>query len=164
MRKGVILTLAGALVLGVGILASAQSSEPTTESESEGKEHRRGDHGFVRDQIGREVLADLVEDGTITQAQMDAILAAFEAKKAELEAERSERVSQWKSFWEDGVLTVDEIEQLPISDKFLDEDGPFAEALQDGQITEDELGQIKEDWGHRHKGHKHHHGWKRSRA
>ena len=137
MRKGVILTLAGALVLGVGILASAQSSEPTTESESEGKEHRRGKHGFVRDQIGREVLAELVEGGTITQAQMEAILAAFEAKKAELEAERSERVSQWKSFWEDGVLTADEIEQLPISDKFLDEDGPFAEALQDGQITED---------------------------
>lgn len=93
-----------------------------------------------------EVLANLVEDGTITQAQADAILGGvqteLEARRAEFEALRQ----QWEetrekiyAFLKDGVITQAEIDTLPA-------DNPLREAFdsiaEDGQITLDQLQQF----------------------
>jgi membrane-bound lytic murein transglycosylase B len=89
-----------------------------------------------KDGLLDEVLADLVANATITQAQADAITGAIadkvEAKRAELEALRQ----KWQEFIADGVITQDEIDQLPA-------DNPLRQAwdsiAQDGQVTLDQL-------------------------
>ncbi len=89
-----------------------------------------------------EVLGDLVEDGTITQNQSDAIVTAIEERKAEAHATWEEHKSQLATFWEDGILTSEEIEQLPMANWITDPDGPLAEALEDGSITKEELDEL----------------------
>ena len=90
-----------------------------------------------------EVLADLVATGTITQAQSDAITQALAQaitdRQADLEQQREQAEAEWaqmKGFLEDGVITQDEVNELP-------EDSPFREVFnsiaQDGQITLDQL-------------------------
>lgn len=81
------------------------------------------------------VLADLVEDGTISQEQSEAITAALAEKRSQALEEAKAALDQLKAFWEDDVLTSDEISRLPRADRVTDSEGPFAEALEDGQIT-----------------------------
>lgn len=83
-----------------------------------------------------DVLADLVSDGTITQAQSDAITAALddrvEAERAEMEA-RMELMRQMVS---DGIITQEEIDQLPADDPLRE---AFDSIANDGQISIDQL-------------------------
>jgi hypothetical protein len=96
-------------------------------------------------QLLDDVLTDLVDNGTISQAQADSINDALDQavadKQAEFEAQRQQMEQTWDqihSFLEDGVITSDEIAQLP-------EDNPLSnleDILADGQITQEELDSV----------------------
>ena len=112
----------------------------------------KGGHGFgfhvevgAPGQILDDVLTDLVANGTITQSQADAINDALDQaiadKQAEFEANRQQMEQTWEqiqAFLEDGVITSDEIAQLP-------DDNPLSnleDILADGQITQEELDSV----------------------
>lgn len=97
-----------------------------------------------------EVMAGLVADGTLTQAQADEVEARLRAAHEEHRAERLERREERranreliKGFLEDGVIDSDELAQLGDDHPFNDPDGPFAEAAADGEITLEELRELK---------------------
>ena len=147
MRKTIAILAAGVLIIGGAAVASAQTDE--ADEPIPAREMSRGDHAA-------EVLGELVENGTITQAQSDAIQAAFEAKRVELQAEREERRAemeagreQLEEAWSDDVLTLEEAEALPFADRLTDPEGPLAEAWADGELTKDEMREAHEEFGHR---------------
>jgi polyhydroxyalkanoate synthesis regulator phasin len=95
-----------------------------------------------RDGLLDEVLADLVTSGVITQDQSDAITDALTARvderQAEAEAQRQKMEEMWtqiQGFLEDGVITADEIAQLPADNPFSN----ISSILEDGQVTLEEL-------------------------
>ena len=73
------------------------------------------------------VLDGLVSKGTITAGQEQAIVEAWVAKRGDLKAERQ----QIKQFLADGVLTADELAQLP-ADSPLQQLAPL---MKNGQLT-----------------------------
>ena len=75
----------------------------------------------------KSVLDPLVAGGTITSAQEQAIIDAWAAKRDELKAVRQ----QLRAFLADGVLTADELAQLP-ADSPLQQLKPL---MTNGQIT-----------------------------
>ena len=77
------------------------------------------------------VLDGLVAKGTITAPQEQAIVGAWVAKRTELQAERG----QLRTFLADGVLTADELAQLP-ADSPVQQLKPL---MTNGQITVDQL-------------------------
>jgi hypothetical protein len=92
-----------------------------------------------------DTLTDLVNSGVITQAQADAITDALaqavEDKQAEFEAERAQIEQTWEQiqgFLEDGVITPDELAQLPADNPISN----LEEILADGQITQEELDSV----------------------
>jgi len=99
----------------------------------------------------KQVLSDLVSAGTITQAQSDAITNALQQaitdKQNQLQQQRQELQQEWtqiKGFLQDGVITQDEVNQLPA-------DSPFRQAFnsiaQDGKITTEQLQQLMGGFG-----------------
>ncbi len=144
MRKAVII---GAVVLLVGTATAVWANTDASDSDAESGDRTWG-HRFGSGLS--DVLAELVEDQTITSAQADAIIAAVESKRAEFVAARAEMKELLATFWEDEVLTAEEIAQLPNAERFTAEDSPFADALADGEITKDELAEKKgRAWGGR---------------
>ena len=121
-------------------------SDTTTDADGE------GGHGFgfhvdmaAPGQLLDDVLTDLVANGTITQAQADAINDALDQavadKQAEFEADRQQMEQTWEqiqSFLEDGVITSDEIAQLPEGNPLSN----LEDILADGQITQEELDSV----------------------
>ena len=73
------------------------------------------------------MLDGLVAKGTITAGQEQAIVDAWIAKRGELKAERQ----QLRTFLADGVLTADELAQLP-ADSPLQQLTPL---MKNGQLT-----------------------------
>lgn len=147
MRKILIsVVAAGVLVAGAFVASSLTTSAASAQTADEDttQTFERPERGAV---MG-EVLAGLVEDGTIKQSQADAIIAALDEKRAELEANRPEgrdgrrgpaaHRRHIQALLEDGVISADEIAALPDDHPFKDADGPFAEELADGQITQEE--------------------------
>lgn len=132
MRKWIAALTVGALVVGGSAIASAQTADPATDPATD------------RPGIVSQVLDELVTDGVITEDQAAAIVTALDEARQERRAERQARREQLRSFWEDGVLTADEIAQLPEPNPFSDPDGPFAAYLDDGQLTTDEVRQVRE--------------------
>ena len=110
--------------------------------------------GEVRLKVGggflEEVLAELVSGGTITQAQSDAITDALQAKADEKMAEMEARRTLIEGFVEDGVITQDEINQLPEDDPLR---AAFNSIADDGQITLDQLRELGPFGGHGGPGH-----------
>jgi polyhydroxyalkanoate synthesis regulator phasin len=103
-----------------------------------------------RDAIAPDVLADLVDDGVITQEQADAILDALATRIEELRAERGERgdgrggfgpgrFGDLRELLDDDVIDADELAELGEDHVLNDPDGPFAEYLDDGELTSEEL-------------------------
>jgi hypothetical protein len=132
-----------------GASASPSASSSPSDGSGSGSKHGRAfGFGLVNDDgesLLDQVLADLVSAGTITQAQSDAITqglqTAAEEKQAELEAQRQQMeqmLTQIQGFLEDGVITSDEIAQLPADNPFSN----LQEILADGQITQEELQSI----------------------
>jgi len=105
-----------------------------------------------------EVLGDLVGDGTLDQGDADAVRTALEARheevRAEMEAWREENPGRFErgfrrgfamgGLLEDGVIDTAELAELPDDHPSKDPDGPAAEFLIDGQLTEDELSHLGE--------------------
>lgn len=140
MRK-IAIPIAAVLVLGVATAVMARGAH-------------RGSGGGVRSErtsLLGQVLDELIEDGTITQQQSDAIKAALEEKRSEALEEAKAALDQLKAFWEDDVLTSDEIAQLPAADRITGAGGPLAEALEDGQITREELDEIRSEHSRTHR-------------
>jgi hypothetical protein len=146
--KKIILSVAAAGILVVGAFAastittseaSAQTDDPPVVTD----EVRRPHPGAILD----EVLGDLVEDETLDQDQADAVKDALETKRDELKEEYGDRkdrrghreaMQEQTQLWlEDGVISAEELAELPF-DLPRSEDGPLAEALNDGQITQAE--------------------------
>ncbi|WP_420612958.1 hypothetical protein [Candidatus Spongiisocius sp.] len=146
---------AAALVLGLGAAAWAQTGSEESAGENGESTGKAWEHPV---RVGLDgVLADLVEDGTITQIQADAIIAAVEERRSAARAAREEFKALLDAFWDDGVLTADEIAQLPNADRITAADGPFSDALSDGQITKEEMeeinGRVPDRRGHHGRGH-----------
>ncbi|MGB5656327.1 MAG: hypothetical protein WBN35_06920 [Acidimicrobiia bacterium] len=113
-----------------------------------------------------EVLGDLVADGTLEQGDADAVKAAVEARHAEaragMEAWRQENPGRFErgfkrgfalgGLLEDGVIDATELADLPDDHPLNDPDGPAAEFLTDGRLTEDELKQLGEQLHERRAG------------
>lgn len=134
--------------------ALAQTTEaPAAEAPTDGRPD------FLRPgEIVDEVLADLVADGTLEQGDADAVKAALEARyeevRAEMEAWREDNPGRFErgfkrgfamgGLLEDGVIDATELAELPDDHPLNDPDGPAAEFLADGQLTEDELKQLGE--------------------
>lgn len=129
--------VAGAFFASSVVPAPADAQVADTETTSPRAE--------ARQEILDEVLAGLVADGTITQAQADAVSTAITDKAAELRSERQAMRELIKSFLEDDVITSDELAQLGDDHPFNDPDGPFAEAAEDGEITKEELRELRRE-------------------
>lgn len=147
MKRLLWLPVAGfLLVAGAAVAAAAPGLADTAQSllANQGM-GSKGAAGFEAGGPGallEDVLGDMVGTGVITQEQSDAIVAALttaaEDRRAELEAQRAEMREMWTQiggFLEDGVISADEIGQLP-------DDNPFSslsDILADGQVTQEEL-------------------------
>ncbi|CAN5871106.1 hypothetical protein BH23ACT4_BH23ACT4_13500 [soil metagenome] len=141
-QKLVAATVAGGLLVGAGFatavisnpgIASAQGDSPeSTEETNVGpfKNH---------DSVLEDVLSDLVEEGTIDQGQADAIVEALDAKTAELRTATQDVRGLIARLLEDGVLTDEELAQLPDVFPFNDLERIFGEALDDGELTLEEF-------------------------
>ncbi|MGI9666346.1 MAG: hypothetical protein ACR2N2_04480 [Acidimicrobiia bacterium] len=143
---------AGVLVAGAFVAstvttgtASAQSVEVQTTTDTDSEKPERGEHL-------EEVLSSLVTDGTLTQPQADAVQEALAAKHEELKAEREARQEerqaareQVKEMLEDDVIDSSELAELGDDHPFNDPDGIFAEAAADGQITSEELKELRKE-------------------
>lgn len=144
---------AGILVAGA-FVASTVASDPADAQTS--------DTTIVDDGVGpvEGVLDDLVADGVLTQDQADAVLSAlrdeWEERRTEREARREERRAERdliRGFLSDDVIDADELAQLDDDHPFNDPDGPFADAAADGEITVEELREIRgdhRDWHRRY--------------
>lgn len=139
-------SIVGALLIGAGLIASAVSSPSTASAQEDTDEPQES--GPVSRALGflGEVLDDLVGNGTITQEQADAIVAASEEKIAELREEKQANRQLFEDMLEDGVITEDEASELP-DDHFLFDDR-FDEAWEDGQLDSDDL----RAWRREHRG------------
>lgn len=143
MRKTVAALTAGALITGGALVATAQTDDAdTTDPKPPVVEMERGER--ISSFFG-----EMVAEGVISQDQADTMLAELESRHQDRVAEREERRAAFESAWEDDVLTRAELEELG-ADRILAEDGPFAEALGDDQITRDEFDAIHAELGPRH--------------
>lgn len=141
--------VAGAVVAVAGTSAPAEAQEVATTVDEEAG---RGEVALD------EVLDGLVADGVITEAQSEEVRAAFMEKRAEIaaerearRAERSEQRELIRGFLEDDVIDEDELAQLPDDHRWFEDDSPLAEALEDGELTRDELREAAPAHTHRHR-------------
>jgi hypothetical protein len=158
MRK-VLAALTAAAVLVLGAFTAAAVSRPssaaarssgtddssTTVAPAPGDKPQRG-------KLVEDVLSGLVDDGTITQDQADAVAEAFAQKFEEMRTDRPDRMGApfgphrglfgLRDMLEDGVIDADELAKLPADSPLRDPDGPAAPYLDDGQITVEELHEI----------------------
>lgn len=124
MRRLTVILAAGVLVLGGATVVAAQT-ETDSAADGPGRVHT----------LVQEVLDQLVAEGTLTQAQADAVDDALVAKRDELRAEREAVRQQLEEFWSDGQLTEEEIERLPEGSRWQ----RYSELLDDGVIEREEL-------------------------
>lgn|GEM_PF-2055590 len=165
MRRFLVPLIAAGVLVGAGAVYAASRGQDTAEprggdattstvateraapDDTRDRTSQRGGSGLVTD-----TLEGLVADGTITQTQADEIAAALQAKREEVragiqardehESERSDAASGLGDLLEDGVIDAAELETLPESHPLRDPDGPAADFLDDGRITQDELDQM----------------------
>lgn len=104
-----------------------------------------------------QVLADLVSQNVITQAQSDAITGELQtridAQRADMEAQREQMrqtMEQVQGFLEDGTITQDEINQLPADSALRT---AFDSIAQDGKITVEQLRDLGPGFGFMGGGH-----------
>lgn len=138
MRKTVAALTAGAVIVTGAAIASAQSDEEAPSTDSAVEEPRS-----ARGRVLSGVLDELVTAGTITQEQADAILEALQAKRDEFRETRTANRQALRELLADGVLTAEELEQFPEWHPLRDPNGPAAPYLEDGQLTTEELAEIR---------------------
>ena len=147
MRTSLVALIAGSMIIGGAAIAVAQTDDtPTgTTIESTVGERTRGGHleGF---------FSDMVAEGVISQDQADTLTAELRERFEERRAAIAERREAFQAAWEDNVLTVAELEELGAG-RILAEDGPFADALEDGELTRAEFEEIRREFPRRGPGH-----------
>ena len=146
--KKIIASIAAAGVLVVGAFAAStitisEASAQTDETPVVTDEVRRPNPGAILDGV----LDDLVTNGTLEQIEADAVSSAMAQKWDEIKEKVGDRMDRRthrrdmhdkiQSWLEDGVISADELAELDF-DLPRFEDGPLAEALEDGQITQAE--------------------------
>ena len=156
--------VAGAFAASTVVDSPAHAQTAVTTATETGDVPADGRPDFARPgEILDEVLGDLVTDGTLDQGEADAVKAALEAKheevRAEMESWREANPGRFErgfkrgfamgGLLEDGVIDADELAELPDGHPFKDADGPAADYLADGQLTEDELKQMGEQFHQR---------------
>ena len=140
------------LTLGAGIVGISYASEiPMAKKvfiQDEVSPNEGGKHNLLED-----VLEGLVEEEALSVEQADTILNTMAARKLEMKAEREEIKNLIKEMFEDGEITVVELDSVTTIDqekidRFKDH---FSEELEDGVISEEEFkDNIK---SHHRKGH-----------
>jgi hypothetical protein len=130
-----ILVAAGVATAAITSPGVASAQEDPEESTEETNDRPFKDHSSILE----DVLSDLVADGIIDQSQADAILEALESKAAELRSEAQNLRGLISGFLEDGVITTEELDQLPDVFPFNNLESIFGDALDDGELTQDEL-------------------------
>ncbi len=93
-------------------------------------------------------LQSLIADGTLTADQVDAVVAALESARDERPHPMRRGIrAGWQiaEMLEDGVIDAAELAELPEGHPLSDPDGPAADYLDDGQLTEDELAELRKD-------------------
>lgn len=124
-----------------GELSSDEMEEVRAARQAEMEERKA-----EREAAVAEALQALVDDGTLTTGQVDAILEALEtARDQRPHRMRRGMRAGWQiaELLEDGVIDADELAELPEGHPLADPEGPAAEFLDDGQLTEDELAQLR---------------------
>jgi hypothetical protein len=134
LSKTIVLPLAAAALVVVGtgaVLATTAPSSPSaTEAVVGAAPSATPAPGASSAPVApylRSMLDPLVTKGTITGAQEQAIVDAWVAKRSASQAERK----QLRAFLSDGVLTADELAQLP-ADSPLQQLKPL---MKNGQLT-----------------------------
>jgi hypothetical protein len=124
----------------VGVFADASPSPGTSPSTATGTQ-QTGPQGLFQ-----QVLADLVSQGVINQNQSDAITQALQNKvdqlKTQAQQQRQElqqERQQIQTFLQDGVITQDEIDQLPADSPLRQ---VFDSIAKNGQVTLQQLQQL----------------------
>jgi polyhydroxyalkanoate synthesis regulator phasin len=149
------LIAAGVLVAGVAVTGVVAGSSAEAQTPDDGTVFEKPERGSAI----KDVLDELVAENEITQSQADTIVAALEAKWEELRADRPDGFRGHRrgfragarfgfhlaELLEDGVIDASELAELPEGHPFTDPDGPFADALEDGEITAEELRDVREE-------------------
>lgn len=153
MRKKIIagLTTIG-LVGGAGITTAVVSSPGLAVAQEDGAEAPQVSGSEHR---GGGPLAGLVESGVLDEAEATAVgdvlrelreAAREEAGEEGFRPGRRHPVRagfRLHELLEDGVIDADEVAGLPEDSPILDPDGPFAPYLEDGQLTQEEMEELK---------------------
>lgn len=141
MKKTILAAAVGLMVLAGATVAFAQTNESATSTTTAtGASADRLFGGYA------DVLDGLVTDGTLTQEQADAVVAALEAHHAAMHAQRDTVRAAMQEAWSDGVITEDELSALPNGgSRLTDPDGPLAEYWEDGQLTQEELDEARSE-------------------
>lgn len=149
MKKVLAAAAAAGVLMAGAFTASVVGSEPATaQTPDETTATERGPGSLLT-----EVLDELVADSTIDQATADAIKEAVEAKVQE--KRESGEFRHWgrrghgsghdfRGLLDDGVISAEELAELPDDHPLNDPDGPAADYLDDGELTEDELSEIRQ--------------------
>lgn len=124
--------LLSATISSPGVASAQDDSQDPSEETNVGPFQN---HGSVLE----DVLSDLVEDGTIDQSQADAIVEALDAKTTEFRTAAQDLRGLIAGFLEDGVITAEELDQLPDVFPFNNLERVFGDALDDGELTLDEF-------------------------
>lgn len=139
-------TVAGSLLVGAGLVTAAISAPGVAAAQDHSNEPSEEIHvGPFQDHrpILEDVLSNLVEDGTIDPSQVDAVVEAVDAKAAELRASAQNIRGMIARLFEDGVLTAEELDQLPDVFPFNQLERVLGDALDDGELT---LEEFREAW------------------
>lgn len=156
-RKIWVTSIAGALLIGAGLIASAVSSPATASAQEDTGDSEDGAETSRESSFLDGVLDELVEEGTITQDQADAIIEASEAKLSELREKWEDfeqrpghgpgvwfgRGFRFGSLLDDGGIDQDEYDSL--ADEHPLKQADVSEYLDDGLITPEELGELKSE-------------------
>ncbi len=153
MRKKIIAGLATVgLVAGAGVTTAVVSTPGLAVAQEAGDEAPEVPGPENR---GGGPLAGLVETGVLDEEEVAAIhdvlrelreAAREEAGEDEARPHRRHPVRagfRLHELLEDGVIDADEIAGLPEDSPVLDPEGPFAPYLEDGELTQEELEELK---------------------
>lgn len=164
MRKVLASLLAAGLLVAGGVAfalvqdAPAATAQETTTEDDTATTDDSADTSLERPRRGAivaEVWEELIADGVVTAEQAETIQAAFQEKMAEIRAEFGDRGPRHRFHFqlgqllEDGVIDADELAELGEDHPLNDPDGPFADAAADGEITQEELEELRGSLGFR---------------
>ena len=133
----------GGLLVGAGLVTSVVSAPQTADAQEGSNQTDRKEPGGRLLGLLEEVLDGLVGDGTIDQAQADAIISATEARAEEMRQQHQAIRDQIEEMLEDGVITEEEAADLPEDHPLLGE--RFDEAWADGELSREELQALRHE-------------------